>query len=229
MTVLADNEILSLLHPLPADLPRDHLALIAKGGIPNELKQLLKDGRIFIDPLPEPDAIGPCSVNLQLGNWIEIDKMPLELTTVGSCKTIRRYSYDARTSPCLLEDDRKVEITEYGTHIKFRLHDDETFELPTGSFLIAPTKERLYVPTNLVVMLQGRSRFARKGITVELSSSRFDPGWCGTLVMEIANMGPACFNLFPGLPLCAITFERLSSTVLVPYFAKKNASFRGQQ
>lgn len=97
--------------------------------------------------------------------------------------------------------------------------------------LIAQGKipEDLYVPSNLAVLLQGRSRFARKGITVELSSSRFDPGWCGTMVMEIANVGSTNFNLFPNLPICAITFEALSSPASIPYFAKQDAAFRGQQ
>lgn len=230
MTILADNEILSRLHSLPDETPPNYLDLVSQGHIPQELETLLREGWIIIDPPPQRDAIGPCTIDLSFGNWIETKRAVFEISVHDGHRIIRLYTYDARnTQPLLLEHDRVVEITEHGTNIKFLLCDNETFELPPGFFLTAPTKERVHVPTNLVMKLGGRSTYARKGITIELSSDRFDPGWCGVAVMEIANVGQAAFNLFPGLPLCCVTFEQLSSHVAVPYFAKKNAAFRGQQ
>lgn len=230
MTVLADNEILSHLRSLPDEIPSNYLDLIAHGYMPQELEALLREGWIIVDPPPLRDAIGPCTIDLSLGNWIETKRAAFEVSINNDRRVIRLYTYDMRnTYPHLLEHDRVVEITEHGTNIKFLLNDNETFELPPGFFLIAPTKERIHVPTNLVMRLGGRSTYARKGITIELSSDRFDPGWCGVAVMEIANVGQAAFNLFPGLPLCCVVFEQLSSHVAVPYFAKKNAAFRGQQ
>lgn len=47
--------------------------------------------------------------------------------------------------------------------------------------------------------------------------------------MEIMNGSPASFNLYPGLEITAISFEPLSKPTEEPYYAKKNARFRGQK
>ena len=227
---LSDTDFRERLTRLPTNLPSNHLQLIAEGQIPVDLEALLRNGKIIIDPWRDPCEIMCCTLDLHLGDQIEMALMPLQISIVDGRKVIRPYVYDARgNSVRLLETDRVVEHTEHGSYIRFMLKDDETLEMPPKSFLITRTLERIYIPTDLVMYVEGRSRFARKGITAHISSPRFDPGWCGPAVLEIANEGLSGFNIYPGLEFATMTLDQLTSKVDVPYFAKRSAKFRGQQ
>ena len=57
----------------------------------------------------------------------------------------------------------------------------------------------------------------------------FDPGWRGVVVMELGNMGRMPVALYPGMRICALTFEELSTPADVPYSKKKSAKYIGQR
>ena len=229
---LSDSEIKRRLRALPESVPPTNLELVAQGMIPRELEDLLRAGWIIMNPLPENhEAFGPCSIDLRFGSWIETRLNAFEITEIEGRRVIRLSTYDERGGKKIaLANDRLVEYTQEGSHIKFYLKSNEIFELPPNLLITAPTLECLYVPTDLVAWLEGRSRFARRGVTVHFSSNRFDPGWCGVMVMEIHNLSAAAVNLYPGLPIAAATFEQVGPLpVETPYFAKKTARFRGQR
>ncbi len=79
------------------------------------------------------------------------------------------------------------------------------------------------------VRLEGRSSIARLGITVHSTAAVFEPGWVGTATMELSNLGRMAVALYPGMRICAFSFEMVSSPVRVPYRAKQGNKYAGQQ
>jgi dCTP deaminase len=46
--------------------------------------------------------------------------------------------------------------------------------------------------------------------------------------MELSNLGRMAVALYPGMRICAFSFETLSSPVTTPYRLKKNNKYAGQ-
>ena len=71
----------------------------------------------------------------------------------------------------------------------------DNFEIAPGGFVLAQTLERVAMPNDLVGLVEGRSSWARVGLSVHLTAPKIDPGFDGTITLEIANMGPARVQL----------------------------------
>jgi len=97
-----------------------------------------------------------------------------------------------------------------------------------GDFALASTMETLELADDLLGRLEGRSSIARLGITVHSTAAVFEPGWIGTATMELSNLGRMAVALYPGMRICAFSFEQVSSPVRVPYRDKLNNKYAGQ-
>jgi dCTP deaminase len=106
---------------------------------------------------------------------------------------------------------------------------DEPFIMQPGDFALASTIESLGLADDLLGRLEGRSSIARLGITVHSTAAVFEPGWIGTATMELSNLGRMAVALYPGMRICAFSFEEVSSPVSVPYRLKRNNKYAGQQ
>ncbi|MDX1796041.1 MAG: dCTP deaminase, partial [Hydrogenovibrio sp.] len=54
-------------------------------------------------------------------------------------------------------------------------------------------------------------------------------GWNGQIVLEIFNSGKLPLALRPGMDICAINFETLSSAAIKPYNKREDAKYRDQK
>ena len=106
--------------------------------------------------------------------------------------------------------------------------DDEPFIMQPGDFALASTVETLELADDLLGRLEGRSSIARLGITVHSTAAVFEPGWVGTATMELSNLGRMAVALYPGMRICAFSFETVSSPVMTPYRDKLNNKYAGQ-
>ena len=88
--------------------------------------------------------------------------------------------------------------------------------------------EKFRLPDNMLARLEGRSSLGRLGIVVHSTASIFDPGWDGVAVLELGNLGRMPVALYPGMRICALTFEQLTSAAEVPYTKKSTAKYVGQ-
>ena len=71
----------------------------------------------------------------------------------------------------------------------------DTFDIEPRGFVLAQTLERVALPNDLMGLVEGRSSWARVGLSVHLTAPKIDPGFDGTITLEIANMGPATVQL----------------------------------
>ncbi|MGB3304747.1 MAG: dCTP deaminase [Thermomicrobiales bacterium] len=171
-----------------------------------DILKALEDGWIKIDPMPDMrQQLGSISVDFRLG------------TTFMVFEHSRHSFIDPRRPQSIGEAMRTIEVA-----------DDEPFIMQPGDFALASTMESLELPDNLLARLEGRSSIARLGITVHSTAALFEPGWTGTATMELSNLGRMAVALYPGMRICAFSFEPVSSPVMTPYRNKVGNKYAGQ-
>lgn len=176
----------------------DHMVLSDQ-----DIIEALRAGRIIISPKPDMAAqLGSCSIDLRLGKRFRIFNHS-------------RVPYIDPNSP-KMGDDMMTEIV---------VKDGEPFILQPGDFVLAITIETFTLPDDLLARLEGRSSLGRLGIVVHSTASVFDPGWHGVCVLELGNLGRMPVALYPGMRICALTFEELKHPASVPYNTKKSAKY----
>lgn len=171
-----------------------------------DIRHALDAGRIRIDPMPDlATSLGSVSIDFRLG------------TTFMVFEHSRHSFIDPRQPQSIGDAMRTIECTP-----------DEPFIMQPGDFALASTVECLELADDLLGRLEGRSSIARLGITVHSTAAVFEPGWVGTATMELSNLGRMAVALYPGMRICAFSFEQVSSPVLVPYRRKIGNKYAGQ-
>ncbi|MGA2967952.1 MAG: dCTP deaminase [Candidatus Levyibacteriota bacterium] len=170
-----------------------------------DLKQALKSGKIKITPAPDLETqLGSCSIDLRLGDTFRI----FESGVHG------------------VIDPQKNAGREFTKEVVVK--ERTAFIMQPGDFVLATTVEELEVPDDLLGNLEGRSSIGRLGIIIHSTAASIDPGMRGHITLELANMGKLPVALYPGMRICSISFEQLSSPAEVPYYKKKSAKYLGQ-
>ena len=144
------------------------------------IQKEIDDGRIRISPFDE-DALGPASLDLTLGD------------------TIRVYP----------EGGRRVPVKE-GTDfhgITERREIQEGYVMRPGELVLGITREHITLPPDICGWLNSRSRFARLGLMVHITSPFMQPGIANHQVLEIYNASPYDLELMPGERLCQFVFQ----------------------
>lgn len=174
-----------------------------------DIKKAIAEGKILIEPAPDFSVqLGSCSIDLHLGDTFRVfqrfkkSSLPIDLK-----------------SPVDLEEVMEV-IT---------IPEGDAFVMQPGDFALANTVEHLEITDDLLGRIEGRSSLGRLGIIVHGTASVFDPGWRGKPVMELGNLGTMPVALYPGMRICAFTFEELSSPTEQPYYKKKGNKYGGQK
>lgn len=172
-----------------------------------DIKKALKTKRIVIQPSPDLQTqLGSCSIDLCLGN------------------TFRVFDHSKYPYIDPLKRDFSKEVTKV-----IQVSDNDSFIIQPGDFVLAVTRETVTIAPDLMGRLEGRSSLGRLGLVVHSTASIFDPGWDGNPVLELGNLGRMPISLKPGMRICAMTFEELSSPAETPYNKKQKAKYKIQQ
>jgi dCTP deaminase len=145
----------------------------------NEILKEIKKGSIKVVPF-DKKAVGPASIDLTLGNKFRI-------FTKGK-------TYDINEKA----DYQKIS----------KLVEAKSIVIKPGEVILAITKERITLASNICGWLEGRSRFARLGLMVHVTASFMQPGINNRQVLEIANLGKRPLRLHAGTKLCQFIFQK---------------------
>ncbi len=148
----------------------------------DEILKEIEAGRLRIEPL-EPDQIGPASIDLHLGDELRLHEPD------GDGPIHLRPDRD----PVLLT--RVVALRDH--HV-----------LAPGETVLGITREKLCFPPNICGWLEGRSRIARVGLTVHMTSGFVHPGVENHQVLEMSNVSSVPLAIYPGLRICQVVLER---------------------
>src|SRR3954453_17174736 len=155
------------------------------------IRRLVEEGRIGIDPW-DPAMLQPGSVDLRLGRsfrFFENHKVP---------------AIDLADLPRSI-----TELVETGP--------GASFVIPPGEFVLGRTEERVELADDLVARIEGKSSLGRLGLIVHATAGFVDPGFKGTLTLEITNLTRVPIVLCPGKPIPQLSFMTLDRPAERPY------------
>lgn len=170
-----------------------------------DIEKALDAGRIVIEPLENRAVqIQPCSVDLRLGPDFAVFRS---------------------SSTALIDPDvhNAGDFTE-----TVHVNDGGTFVLHPGEFVLASTIEKVTVPDDLLAKVDGRSSLGRLAILIHATAGFIDPGFRGTITLELSNVGRLPVALRPGMRICQVSFESLSSPCARPYGASRGSKYQDQ-
>lgn len=101
--------------------------------------------------------------------------------------------------------------------LELRVDEEGWWCIEPGEFMLACTLEVVRLGDNVVGRLDGKSSWGRRGLMVHCTAGMVAPGWSGKLTLELSNMGYEAIELKSGMPICQISFEKLSSRTTRPY------------
>jgi dCTP deaminase len=153
--------------------------------------RLVEEGRIRIDPW-DPGLVQPASVDLRLGASFRV------------FHNHRASAIDLRDPPTNLTEQISVE-------------ESERFVIHPGEFCLGRTLEYVELPDDIVARIEGKSSLGRLGLIVHATAGFCDPGWKGTLTLELNNLTRVPIKLYPGLPIAQLSFMTLDAPALRPY------------
>lgn len=145
--------------------------------------QEIKRGAISITPF-DADSIGPASVDLRLGTVFRRFKHLNDVFRVA-------------------EDASFEDMTEL-----IEVYEGETLLLKPQETVLGVTVERITLSPSICGWLEGRSRFARLGLAVHVTSGFMQPGIDNHQVFEMTNLSPTPLALVSGVRICQFIFQR---------------------
>jgi dCTP deaminase len=155
------------------------------------IRRLVDEGRIVIEPW-DPLMVQPASVDLKLGSSF-------------------RVFHNHRIQVIDLADPPQG-LTE-----KLEISDDEPFVIHPNEFVLGRTEEHVELPDDVVARIEGKSSLGRLGLIVHATAGFVDPGFRGTLTLEITNFNSVPIVLRPGQPIAQLSFMTLDQPAQRPY------------
>ena len=174
-----------------------------------DIQLLMASGRLAFQPPLLDKQVGSSAIDLRLGyNFASYPTLAAGLpANVGA---ILDQTVDLGDESLARDFINRVRQAN-----NRRLGDGDYIEIRPGAFLLAETLESFTLPDNLAARVEGRSIYARLGLTVHQTAPTVKPGWAGQLTLEIVNNGPFTYRLYPRMYLCQLILEQLSSPALV--------------
>ena len=173
-----------------------------------DIREAIQSGKVKIDSPDNKffDNIGPSSLDLRCGSHFKLyehTKFPLldpaDPATFENCS-------------------RLIEVKKPNT----------PFIIQPNDFMLGVTLEKITLPDDLVARVEGRSSLGRLGIIVHSTAGFVDPGFSGTITLEITNINRMPVALYPGMRVCQLAFETLTSPAEVDYSKKKTQKYQNQ-
>ena len=173
-----------------------------------DIKAQLEAGRIVVEsPLNDHEKnIHASSMDFRLGKYFKLYKH----TKFPVLDPVKMESFDGLTN--------LIEITDPG----------EPFIMHPGDFVLGVTLEKVKLPNDLVARVEGRSSLGRLGIIVHSTAGFVDAGFEGTITLEMTNINRIPVALYPGMRVCQLAFETMSSPAEIAYNEKNSSKYQGQ-
>ena len=147
----------------------------------DEILKEIKKGGIKITPFNKKN-LGPASYDLTLDNQFRMFELNLEVFNVDENSDYKKIS---------------------------TLKNSKSLILDPNNFALGITKEKIRLSGNICGWLSGRSRFARLGVGVHVTSNFVQPGVDNKQVLEIKNFSNTPIKINSGTRVIQIIFEKV--------------------
>lgn len=133
-----------------------------------DLLRYIREGRLVFDPpIDASTTVEQVSIDLRLGR--KFSSFRREIPGYISAIHVDRSLW------------RSADVWEHT--------EQEVYRLAPGRFVLAQTLERVRIPNDVVGLVEGRSSYARVGVTVHVTAPKIDPGFDARITLEMANFG----------------------------------------
>jgi dCTP deaminase len=159
-------------------------------------QELIRRGPDLLDPF-EAGNVQPASIDLRLGSTFQVPRRDLthvDLACVPESTTTQAHVDDGHST--------------LGA---------DGFVLHPGKGVLAATLERIRVPDDLVMVIDGKSSLGRLFLAAHVTAGYFDPGWDGIGTLELVNLSEVAITLRPGRLICQSRWMRLTAPCKRPY------------
>lgn len=168
------------------------------------IKEALHSGRILVSPL-DPDDIQPASIDLHIGHRLtEIPKVKDQVIDVK--KDIAQITTPAEIPP------------------------KTPYLLKPGRFVLASTQEWVELADDIVGRLEGKSSLGRLGLVIHSTAGFIDPGFKGTITLELSNNAQMPITLYRDMKIGQISFTNTTTPADRPYGTPSlKSKYQGQR
>ncbi|HLC69407.1 MAG TPA: dCTP deaminase [Candidatus Bilamarchaeaceae archaeon] len=155
-----------------------------------DILRAIRQGRIKITPF-QKNQVGPASVDLTLSNewWVF------------------KEAYQGKT----------VDLKKTGFHQATRKIRAKSITLQPGEVCLGKTVEKIKLAPDILGMLEGRSRYARMGLSVHITAALVQPGSDNHQILEIVNFAPFSVKLHAGMQVSQVIFHEIQQKTSKPY------------
>lgn len=115
-------------------------------------------------------------------------------------------------------------ILDFTSEPNYHRVEADEFLVPSHSFVLATTVEKLCLPHDLTAFVEGRSSVGRMGLFIQ-NAGWVDPGFEGQLTLELYNANNLPILLRSGRRICQIVFCKMDQKTKKPYKGK----YQGQK
>lgn len=163
-----------------------------------DIRKCVDKGEIAFSPEIEDKQWGEASIDLRLGHsFTKLKK------SEGFTISVSQGLSSIGSSGLWITKELK-DKDEFGKA--------EKFIIEPGEFVLALTHEKITIPKNMIGLVEGRSTYARVGLSMHQTAPWIQPGWSGPIVLEIMNNGPWRIELTPLVDRpCQLTFLELKT------------------
>ena len=154
-----------------------------------DIKEFMRLGKIRFEPPISEDQIGPGSVDLTLSDrfW----KLRDDIKVMDLSMT--RF------------EDVGEQVTA------------SEIVIPPHGLVIGMTREKVYLDDDVCGWIEGRSRYARMGLSIHSASGFIHPGSYNHQILEILNLTHFPMRLRAGIRIAQVVFELTRSRTEKPY------------
>ena len=133
---------------------------------------------------------------------------------------IQPASIDLRLGDHFLKiDENSVESITLDKPLTYIEIKREEIVIPPHTFLLAVTREYIRLPADITAFVEGRSSIGRIGLFIQ-NAGWVDPGFAGTITLELYNANRLPIRLVSGRRICQIVFARMDGPASRPYAGK---------
>jgi dCTP deaminase len=165
-----------------------------------ELLRAVKSGELDIEPF-DPRLVQPASIDVRLGSdFLVLGGTPRELLDPRQAQDWMRPVLDASGA----------------------LH------LGPGDFALGATMECIGLPSHMSARFEGKSSIGRLGLLTHVTAGFVDPGFHGTITLELVNVTHRTWVLRPGMAIGQLSVTRLTVPAERPYGPERGSHYQGQ-
>jgi dCTP deaminase len=156
-----------------------------------DIRRALDASDLLIEPL-DRRQIQPSSVDVRLGS------------------SFRRY---LKSDATVIDSEApQAQVTE-----TFEVAAGDSLLLQPHELLLGCTMERVRLPKGIAGILEGKSSLGRLGIFMHTNAGLIDPGFEGTITLNLLNVAALPIKIRPGMRIGQLCFFQLSSDAQRPY------------